>query len=171
MSDSVGCWPEWIENAVEWANEKIVRPVIDFVAPAASISLVATIVRSLPLRGNPNSSQTLHNPDGTPKQKRWYGPDGNAIRDRDYNHTGDNLPFPHDHEWEDGERQTEHLPPSPDYQFSSETFMGVGLVAACTIGMVVIAADDLTGVGVADNALLIPLGTGVSSGLSMIFGG
>lgn len=27
--------------------------------------------------------------------KRWYGPDGKAERDRDYNHTG-NMPFPHE---------------------------------------------------------------------------
>ena len=58
---------------------------------------------SLPLRGEPNSTATLYNPDGTPKQVREYGPDGFPIKDTDYNHGGDHD-FPHEHEWEDGER-------------------------------------------------------------------
>lgn len=28
------------------------------------------------------------------------------------------MEFPHDHEWIDGERQTDHLPPSPDYKIT-----------------------------------------------------
>ena len=48
---------------------------------------------SLPKNGDPGSSQTLYNPDGTPKQKRWYGPDGLPERDRDYNHPGNDIPF------------------------------------------------------------------------------
>jgi len=54
--------------------------------------------------GDPNSRDTLRNPDGTPKQDRWYGPDGRPILDRDYNHGGNNHEFPHDHDWVDGER-------------------------------------------------------------------
>lgn len=40
----------------------------------------------------------------------------------------------------------------------------------CIIGTVAVAADDVTGVGVVDDFLLGPLGTGVGEGLIMIFG-
>ena len=74
---------------------------------------------SLPRTNEPNSKETLYNPDGTPKQDRWYGPDGMPVRDRDYNHPGD-VSFPHDHLWKDGKRQKDHLPPSPDYKIVTE---------------------------------------------------
>lgn len=113
--------------------------------------------------------QTLPNPDGTPKQKRWYGPDGNPVRDRDYSHPG-NLPFPHDHEWKNGDRQKDHLPPSPDYEFSLDPVIGIGIVTICTVAIVVVAADDVTVVGVADDFLYGPLGAGLGKGVIMIFG-
>ena len=75
------------------------------------------ISSSLPYRGEPNSKDTLYNPDGSIKQERWYGPDRLPQRDRDYNHPGD-MPFPHDHVWKDGKRGKEHLEPSPEYKFS-----------------------------------------------------
>lgn len=62
------------------------------------------VAQSLPPVGAPNSVGKLHNPDGSLKQERWYGPDGSPIRDRDYNHPG-NHQFPHDHTWKDGKRQ------------------------------------------------------------------
>ena len=62
---------------------------------------------SLPLKGEPNSSQTLYNPDGTPKQKRWYDGEGDPKRDRDYNHPGD-MQFPHDHTWTNG-KETKNM--------------------------------------------------------------
>lgn len=60
--------------------------------------------QKLPPISAPNSVGELHNPDGSLKQKRWYGSDGYPIRDRDYNHPGKHQ-FPHDHIWEDGIRQ------------------------------------------------------------------
>ncbi|MEG0663784.1 MAG: hypothetical protein RR483_01645 [Clostridia bacterium] len=48
--------------------------------------------------------------------------------------------------------------------------VGVGLVVVCVVGMAIVAVDDTTGIGVADNFLFRPLGTGVSKGLFMIFG-
>jgi hypothetical protein len=39
-----------------------------------------------------------------------------------------------------------------------------------SFGIIAIAADDLTGVGVADDFLFGPLGAGVGEGLIMIFG-
>lgn len=124
---------------------------------------------SLPKTGEPGSSKTLPNPDGTPKQKRWYGPDGNPERDRDYNHPG-SMPFPHDHEWKDGKRGKEHLPPSPEYEISFEPLIGIGLIVACGIGVAIIAADDTTGFGIADDYLFAPLGEGFRRGLVLVFG-
>ena len=138
--------------------------------PSLSGTSVMSAANSLPRTGEPGSTQTLLNPDGTPKQKRWYGPDGNADRDRDYNHPGDDVDFPHDHEWKNGERQKDHLPPSPDYEFSLDPVLGVGLITVCTVGLVVVALDDATGIGVADDFLLGPLSAGVGKGLIMILG-
>lgn len=44
------------------------------------------------------------------------------------------------------------------------------MVAMCTIGIVIVAADDLTGVGVADDFLYGPFGAGLGKGLTIIFG-
>jgi len=73
--------------------------------------------RSLPPTGEPNSKDTLHNPDGTPKQERYY-PDSGDVRvgnegyDDDYNHAGDGhgIGFPHRHTWENGERSRNPVP-------------------------------------------------------------
>ena len=73
-------------------------------------------------------------------------------------------------EWKNGERGKEHLPPDPFYKMSWEPVIGAGLVVICTVGIIAVAADDLTGVGVADDFLFGPLGAGVGEGLIMIFG-
>lgn len=91
-------------------------------------------------------------------------------RDRDYNHPGKGIPFPHDHEWKDGKRQKGHLPPSPEYEFSLDPVLGVGLVTICVIGIIFVAADDATGIGVADDFLFGLLGAGVGEGFILIFG-
>lgn len=54
---------------------------------------------SLRTTGKPNSEQTIRNPDGTIKQRRFYGPDGKALKDIDYNHGGVGHRFPHQHKW------------------------------------------------------------------------
>ncbi len=174
MSDHTGHWPQWIKNAasaVVNAVKKAVTVVANTVKSAVSSAsnILKASSNSLPKKGKPGSSQTLPNPDGTPKQKRWYGPDGNPERDRDYNHPG-NMPFPHDHEWKNGERGKEHLLPDPSYKMSWEPVIGAGLVVICAVGIIAVAADDLTGVGVADDFLFGPLGAGVGEGLIMIFG-
>jgi hypothetical protein len=73
-------------------------------------------------------------------------------------------------EWKNGERGKEHLPPDPSYKMSWEPVIGAGLVVICTVGIIAVAADDLTGVGVADDFLFGLLGAGVGEGLIMIFG-
>lgn len=53
---------------------------------------------AIPLQGEPGSSVTTANPDGTPKQTRTYGPDGYPQQDIDYNHDH-GQGQPHVHEW------------------------------------------------------------------------
>ena len=173
MTDPDGNWPTTILDTVNSVNNVVNKVVGKTNIVTSSVNSSIRTAKndksnSLPTKGQPGSSQTLNNPDGSPKQKRWYGPDGLAERDRDFNHGGE-WPFPHDHEWVDGKRGKEHLPPSPDYAFSLEPLLGTALVGVCTIGIAVVVVDDLTGIGVADNCLLGPLSTGVGSGLVMIF--
>ena len=120
--------------------------------------------QSLPVEGEPNSSQELENPDGTPKQKRWYGPDGKPLRDRDFNHTGD-MEFPHDHEWKDGIRGKEHLKPSPEFQINWEPILGFGLVIGGALGVAFIVADDISVVGVIDDICIVPLCAAMGEGI------
>lgn len=51
----------------------------------------------------------------------------------------------------------------------SEPLLGMALVVICTIGIVAVADDDLTGAGLADNGLFVPLRAGIGNGLVMIF--
>ena len=131
-------------------------------------TMLAVQAKNLPPEGEPGSDQTLKNPDGTPKQKRWYGEDGKPVRDRDYNHSGKGIPFPHDHEWKDGKRQKEHLPPSPEYQFSLEPAIGVGIIIVGGVAIGLVLADNITGIGVGDDFLLGPIAALISKGIVMV---
>lgn len=61
-----------------------------------------TEASSLPAtKQTPNSSADLLNPDGGVKQRRYYGADGKAEMDIDFNHTDDGThEFPHIHIWD-----------------------------------------------------------------------
>lgn len=57
--------------------------------------------KNLKRDGEPNSSEDLLNPDGSVKQRRYYGPDGRALEDIDFNHPDDGThEFPHRHKWD-----------------------------------------------------------------------
>jgi hypothetical protein len=56
--------------------------------------------KDLPTTGEPNTSVDKLNPDGSIKQRRYYGPDGKAQEDIDYNHGGSKHTFPHRHKWD-----------------------------------------------------------------------
>lgn len=65
---------------------------------------------SLPAIGEKNSSADLLNPDGSVKQRRYYGLDGKAQEDIDYHHTNDGThQFPHTHQW-DWSQKSPRLP-------------------------------------------------------------
>ena len=169
FDDTIGNWPKWVKKtakAISNTAKKVFTTVKKAIKPRATATK-RTNLSSLPKKGTPGYSRTLPNPDGTSKQKRWYGPDGNAERDRDFNHPGD-MPFPHDHEWKNGNRGEEHLPPDPAYEIDWEPILGLGLVFICFVGVAIIVSDDVTGIGALDDFLLGPLGTGISKGLIMI---
>lgn len=67
------------------------------------------------------------------------------------------------------ERGEDHLPPSPDYEFSLEPIIGITIATVCAVGIVVVVANDLTGVGVLDDFLLGPLVAGLQGGLIEAF--
>lgn len=56
--------------------------------------------RKLDDEGEPNTRPDLYQ-NGKLKQSGWYGPDGKAVRNRDYFHQDShhNHKFPHDHNW------------------------------------------------------------------------
>ena len=171
-SDATGCLPDdrQIQNAAIYsAGGNIAMCGYSNNIRVTSTINTYALAQSLPPTGEPNSTQTLNNPDGTPKQKRWYGPDGRAEWDRDYNHPGD-MPFPHDHEWTDGNRSKDHLPPSPNYNISWDLIIGVGLTSICLIGVAIVLADDITVVGIADDFLLVPVCAGLDAGLVLLCG-
>ena len=174
MSDDSAHWPKLSSKTISSAISALVEAVVTVVVTIQAVissttkQTASTANSSLPRTGEPGSSVILPNPDGTPKQKRWYGPDGYPERDRYYNHAGD-IPFPHDHEWKDGQRGKDHLAPDPAYEFSWIPILGVGLVSACAIGTAIVVADNITGVGVMDDILIGPLGTGIAEGFIMIF--
>lgn len=103
--------------------------------------------------------------------KNAHVPINGKTLEHDYDHNAPGRPdkHPHDpngghnHDWEDGVR-------GPAYTIEWEPIVGAVLVTICVIGIVVIAADDVTGVGVADDFLFGPLGAGVGEGLILIFG-
>ena len=57
---------------------------------------------NLPTESEPNSSMDLLNSKGELKQRRYYGSDGKAQKDIDYQHGNNNgkHSFPHEHTWD-----------------------------------------------------------------------
>ena len=52
------------------------------------------------MKGEPNSSIDILDKDGNIKTRRWFGPDGNQIRDIDYTNHGNpktHPEWPHEH--------------------------------------------------------------------------
>lgn len=113
----------------------------------------------------PNSK--ARTPNG--KTVREYNEYGRAKTDIYYGHPDHHpeLKSPHFHDWEwDGD-----IPHKGKAYDIVQGVCGVGLVAVCTIGITIIVAGDALGIGVADDFLIAPLGSGVGKGMTMIFGG
>lgn len=69
----------------------------------------------LPKEGESNSVDHEFKGDGSLKKTRWYGEDGKAIHDRDYDHNGPNHDFPHDHIWDWSKKSPRGKFVDPDY--------------------------------------------------------
>ncbi len=107
-----------IKNLISKEIQKLSAPIIatNMAKNAIKISAISNnsaytrknirFAEDLSTKGKPNSTEDLLNPDGTIKKRRYYGPDGKATRDTDYNHTDDGThKFPHNHDWEwDGDK-------------------------------------------------------------------
>ena len=166
-TDPTGHWPEWLKKVVSWVNNNIIQPVKKSFSTSEPSSVASTSSHNAnrrPYTGEPGSTYTAPNGDS-----RTYGEDGYPVHD--YDHDDHERPdkHPHDsngghnHDWKDGVR-------GPAYSVGWEPVAGAALVTVCVIGIVVVAADDATGIGVADDFLFGPLGAGVGEGLILIFG-
>ena len=167
MSDSSGHWPQWIKDAANWVNNNIIQPVKNFFSSLKQGNVVNASSRDAnrrPYTGKPGSTYRAPNGDS-----RTYGPDGTPEHDYDHDDHGRPDKHPHDpngghnHDWKNGVR-------GPAYSIGWEPIAGVALVTVCVIGIVIVAADDATGIGVSDDFLFGPLGAGVREGLILIFG-
>lgn len=54
----------------------------------------------LPGMGVPDSTREKRDPQGSVTQKRYYGPDGRAIKNIDYDHDYEGVGNPHAHDWD-----------------------------------------------------------------------
>jgi RHS repeat-associated protein len=118
-----------------------------------------------PYVGEPGSTYEAPNGD-----KRTCGPDGKPLRDYDHNNHGNPKNHPSDengghyHDWDwDNE-----IPRGDPYVIESNTVEGIIVVATSIIGIAVVLADDITGVGTANDFLLGPLGGGLAKGIAML---
>ena len=167
LSDTTGHWPKWIKEAASWVNNNIIQPVKNFFSSSKQNNVVNASSHDAnrrPYTGEPGSTYTAPNGDS-----RTYGPDGTPEHDYDHDDHGRPDKHPHDsngghnHDWKNGVR-------GPAYSIGLEPIAGVALVTVCAIGIVVVATDDVTGIGVIDDFLFGPLGAGVGEGLILIFG-
>ena len=86
MEDSSGyvlqsCGP--MRSASHYINRGMTINTEEKQSNNSNYSVNISHATSLSPNGEPGTSDVLNNPDGTPKQKRWYGPDGRAERDRE----------------------------------------------------------------------------------------
>ena len=115
-----------------------------------------------PYTGKPGSTYTAPNGD-----KRTYNSDGLPERDYDHSDHGNPGKHPHDengghtHDWKDGVR-------GPAHKISWEPVIGVVLVTTCTIGIVYVVSNDVTGLGIMDDCLLAPIGYAMNMGMSLL---
>lgn len=116
-----------------------------------------------PPTGEPGSTYVAPNGDS-----RTYGSDGKPVHDYDHSDHGHPKHHPHDenggnhHDWTDGVRGDPYIP-------GMDCIIGIGIVGISVIGIVYIIGNDATGIGVADDFLIGPLGLGVKKGLVMVF--
>lgn len=170
MIDSSGHWPQWIENIASSIINTVrqaVTAVVNTVKSVVSNVFSAETSNRRPNTGEPGSTYKAPNGD-----TRTYGPDRRPQHDYDHGDHGQPDKHPHDengghhHDWD----WSKEPPRGKPYVISWEPAAGAALITVSMVGMVAVAADDVTGIGVADDFLLGPLSGGVAQGLILIFG-
>ena len=162
-SDLSGHSPKSITNVASIVGGSISTVVRHAKKSLSILSASAHEQNRRPYNGEPGS--TYYAPNG---DRRRYGPDGTPEQDYDHDDHGNPNQHPHDeegghyHDWEKGRRGPAHA--------ITRRMIGGTLLLASTIALIVIAADDITYVGVADDFLVIPLEEGVRNGLIMLAG-
>ncbi len=173
MTDPSGHLPQWIKTISKAISDGVkriitaIRKVINSVTLPKAVGAVKASSHDLnrrPNTGEPGS--TYKSPNG---DSRTYGPDG--YPEEDYDHDDHDQPskHPHDekgghtHKWENGKR-------GPAKSVFENPLLGFTLVTICAIGAILIIADDVTGIGAADDFLLTPISAGFEFGIAMIVG-
>ncbi|MFT9057379.1 MAG: hypothetical protein ABF449_12350 [Ethanoligenens sp.] len=121
---------------------------------------------TLPPVGTPNSVGKQYDENGNLVCERFYGPDGKATKDRDYQHGGEHE-FPHDHYWDsNGKRGGAESSTDETMQKA----VGIGVVVLAGVGIVLIVADDITVIGIVDDVAEVTLSGSFLAGWTMIIG-
>lgn len=164
-SDSSGNWSKTISTLVDIAKKSLEETIRITMLAISKSSKTSHNLNERPYKGEPGSTYKAPNGD-----TRTYGSDGKPQHDYDHSDHGNPKNHPHDengghnHDWVNGKRGKAYVSETND------PVKGFALAAACAIGAFIVAADDITGFGTADDALLGPLGAGFEQGIIMIFG-
>jgi len=129
-------------------------------------NIVFITPHTLPKTGEPNSVGRQYDDDGNLVRERYYGPDGRSVKDKDYKHGGQHE-FPHEHDW-DWSKNPPRQPAKSPSQSVINKIIAAGVVVIAGVAMIIIASDDITGVGVADDVAEVPLGAAFMSALSAL---
>ena len=164
--DFNGYLADWVYKYFgnEWNYYQYLRYGLTWPGDSANTAATTGNSNRRPYTGEPGSTYRAPNGD-----TRTYGPDGTPAHDYDHSDHGFPDKHPHDengghnHDWVNGKR-------GPAYSIGWEQVFGVVLVGGCIIGTIVVAGNDVTGVGAADDFLLGPLYAGIEKGLSLIMG-
>ncbi|QWB99714.1 hypothetical protein KHQ88_06020 [Mycoplasmatota bacterium] len=116
-----------------------------------------------PNRGKPGSTKRIYYPDGSLKQEREYGPDGKPLLDHDH-HKGEDVGYDHDHDWDWSQEKPRQPAREP-----SKALAALGLVATGA-ALIWLTANDITGVGAADDVLIPATATAFATFVIIIFG-
>ncbi len=113
---------------------------------------------SLPTKlpqSEPNIPKKQWYPNGELARERVYDEDGNALVDHDHHAGEEEAGYDHDHDW-DWSKNPPRQPARPAN--NTNKLVAGGVLVVSGIGLIWLVGNDITGVGVADDAL-VPVAT------------
>ena len=137
-NDETGNWPKWVEKAASWVNNNIIQPVKKFFSDDSPSNVVSYSEHQKKGTTNP-SNRNKHEKGQTRKQRDQNGEKKNQKPGW--------VPNPN-------KRRNQNFEIEPE--IIENVICGAILVGA-TVAVVYIIANDITGVGVADDATLAAL--------------